>query len=249
MKSDPLKKRIRVSHFGNMNYLGNTMFSKSRPAPILLLLALVLSFSLPAFAQKIKIKKVKGNSALIESTLPLEEGKIYDLDSAPVAASVDYSNQGFKSRQNSFTLGLNFSSFNSSVIQKTIFSVQGRYGWNFSFLELGLVSQVSYLDQGAGGQTDFSGGGYFDYNLISNRDSRSFIYGPFTMLMLGSTQKNGGSASLVDLNAGGFFSFFSNQSTTALRIEGFADFQQVTAATQATNLSGFGGRALLLFYF
>ena len=24
MKSDPLKKRIRVSHFGNMNYLGNT---------------------------------------------------------------------------------------------------------------------------------------------------------------------------------------------------------------------------------
>ena len=26
MKSDPLKKRIRVSHFGNMNYLGNTLF-------------------------------------------------------------------------------------------------------------------------------------------------------------------------------------------------------------------------------
>ena len=28
MKSDPLKKRIRVSHFGNMNYLGNTMLPK-----------------------------------------------------------------------------------------------------------------------------------------------------------------------------------------------------------------------------
>ena len=29
MKSDPLKKRIRVSHFGNMNYLGNTLFLKN----------------------------------------------------------------------------------------------------------------------------------------------------------------------------------------------------------------------------
>ena len=225
------------------------MFIKLFSIPCVLLVAFVFCVSAPALAQKITIKRVKGNSALIESTIPLEEGKTYDLDSSPIAISVDYSAQGYKSRQNSFSLGLNLSSFNSSVVQKNALSIQGRYGWNFSFLELGLVSQVSYLDQGSGGQTDFLGGGYFDYNLISNRDSRKFIYGPFTMLMLGSSQKNGGSASLVDLDAGGFFSYFPNQSTTALRIEGFVDFQQVTAATQATNLTGFGARALLLLYF
>ncbi len=225
------------------------MLNKSPSSILLLQIAVVLCFSGTALAQKIKIKKVKGNSALIESTIPLEEGKTYDLDSTPMAVSVDYSAQGFKSRQNSFSLGMNFSSFNSSIVQRTNFSVQGRYGWNFSFLELGLAAQVSFLDQGGGGQTDFSGGGYFDYNLITNRDSRAFIYGLFTMLMLGSTQKNGGSASLVDLNAGAFFSYFPNHSTTALRLESFADFQQVTASTQATSLSGFGARALMILYF
>ncbi len=202
-----------------------------------------------ALAQKITVKKIKGLTALIETTTPLEEGQTYDLQVSSISTDVNYSAQGFKSRQHSLTFGINFSTFSAENLQNTVFNFQARYGWNFSVLEFGLLTQVSYLDEGAGAKTDFAAGGYFDYNLITNRDSRTFIYGPFGLISIGSTQKKGGSANLIDVNAGGFISFFPSNGSTAFRLEAFADQQQISSATASTNLLGFGGRGLIILYF
>ncbi|MFZ3231596.1 MAG: hypothetical protein WA160_15415 [Pseudobdellovibrio sp.] len=203
-----------------------------------------------AHAQKIKVKKVKGKTALIETSYPLEEGKTYDLQTDIVSSDVNYSHPGFKSRQNSFTVGATFGYLKGSSITSTAYSLQGRYGWNFSYIEFGVVGQLDYIDRGAGSATNLAGGGYFDYNLVTNRDSKNLIYGPFALMTIGSAQTlSGSSSSVVDLNGGGFLTLFLVQSTAALRAEGYFDYQQSSATTGQNNSMGFGGRGLLIVYF
>lgn len=210
----------------------------------------LILFSQLAYAQKIKVRKSKGNTALVETTTPLEEGQTYDLQSTSISADVNYLQTGFKSRKNSFTFGFNFSSLKGDTAQENSFSMQGRYGWNFSFLELGFVSEVGYSDLGAGATTNFSGGGYLDYNLLPNRDSRNFIYGPFALLAIGSRQfSSGGSAGLLTLNGGGFFSYFLNNTTLAARIEAYLEHRQINASVGQGSLSGIGSRALIIYYY
>ena len=203
-----------------------------------------------SFAQKIKVKKIKGNTALIEMSTPLEEGQSYDLQTTSLSMDVNYSNPSSNLRSHSLTLGLDFSSLKGETVQENSFSAQGRYGWNFSNLELCVVGGAGYLDTGAGAIIDFSSGGYLDYNLIPNQGVRSAIYGPFGLLTFGSKQFSaGGNANLLTLNGGGFFSYFIHETSTALRLEGFINLKQVNAAVGQSSLTGFGGRGLLVFYY
>lgn len=214
------------------------------------ILCLNLSVTNVAYAQKFKVKKVKGRAAVIESSVPLEEGKTYELQSDQISSDVNYSNIGFKSRQNSFTVGLNLGYVKGDTVQKTSYDLQGRYGWNFSYIEFGLVGRINFVDLGYGGTTDFAAGGYFDYNLITNRDSKNLIYGPFVLATIGTLQSTGGASSnITDLNAGGFLTWFLTESSVALRIEGYGDFQQVSSSVGQTTLTGGGGRGLLIVYF
>ncbi|MBC7465796.1 MAG: hypothetical protein H7256_07375 [Bdellovibrio sp.] len=203
-----------------------------------------------AQAQKFKVKKVKGRSALIETSVPLEEGKTYELQTEVISTDVNYSNTGFKSRQNSFTLGVDLSYLKGDTAQNTSYDVQARYGWNFSYIEFGVVGRLKSVDRGSGATTDFAAGGYFDYNLVTNRDSKNLIYGPFGLLTLGTLQSTGGaSANLIDLNAGGFVSLFFAQSSAALRFELYADVEQVSSSVGQNTLTGAGGRGLIIVYF
>lgn len=205
-----------------------------------------------AFAQKIKVKKTRGNSAVIESTVPLEEGQVYDLAIEAISQNIDYRGAGYRSRKNSLSLGGSVSILRGTDYQRNFYSFQGRYGWNFSNIEFGGVAGFSSDDLGAGATSEFTGGGYFDYNLVSNRDPRSMIYGIVGVLTFGSRQfpssSGGGSATTLQANAGGFFSWFMAPSS-AIRVEGFFDIQQISTTAKQTNVTGFGTRALMLFYF
>jgi hypothetical protein len=226
-----------------------TVISCSSLAVVVCFSAL-LAFPQFALAQKFKVKKVKGNSALIESAVPLEEGKTYELKNEEISSDVNYSDIGFKSRQNAFSLGFNTSYIKGDTQQLTSYNIQARYGWNFSHVEFGTVGQVSFIDHGAGGTTDFSAGGYFDYNLVTNRDSKSLIYGPFVLATIGSLQSTGGAnANIIDVNGGGFLSWFLTNSSAALRVEAFGDYQQVSSSAAQTSLTGFGMRGLISVYF
>ncbi len=205
-----------------------------------------------AFSQKIKVRKTKGLSAVIESSVPLEEGQVYELAVEPLSQNVDYKSSGFKSRQNSVSIGGNILSLKGDDYQRNYVNLQGRYGWNFSNVEFGAVVQVSSDDLGGGATTDLTGGGFFNYNLVANRDPKTLIYGLVGLITFGSkhfpASSGGGSATTMDLNAGGFLSWFLS-SSTALRLEGFFNYQQISTTVKQTNVTGFGSRALVVFYF
>ncbi len=206
-----------------------------------------------AFAQKIKVKKTRGNQSVIESSVPLEEGQVYDLAVEPLSQNVDYKATGLRSRQNSFSIGGSIYSLRGDEYQRNSIALQGRYGWNFSMLEFGVVTGFTSEDLGAGATSEFLAGGYFDYNLVPNRDTKNLVYGVVGVLTFGSRQfpatTGGGSATTLDLNAGGFISWFINSSAMALRAEVFFDYQQISTTTKQTNVTGFGSRALMVFYF
>jgi hypothetical protein len=228
--------------------------NNQRSIYIMFTLALIQLFSITTYAEKIKVKKVKGNQAIVESSTPLEEGQSYEINTDPISQDVDYKSSVPKSRANSFTLGMKFDFLKSSSLQSTNFSVQSRYGWNFSNLEFGILADASSADSGAGATTTLLGGGYFDYNLVINRDPKQIIYGPFILLALGTTtypsSGTGGSSNTMQTNLGGFLSYFIGAgSTAALRGELFGIYQQVNTSTSQNTVTGAGFRGLLVFYF
>lgn len=229
------------------------MQNKSLFLQILTILLIVFNYSSFAMAEKIKVKKVKGNTAIIETVVPLEEGQTYDLDSSPISGDVDYKVSALKTRQNSLSFGSSFEYVKSDLSQNSEFNLQLRYGWNFSNIEFGVSALAGMLDQGAGSTTTLLAGGYFDYNLVNNRDPNNFIYGGFVLLATGSTQypssQTGGSSSKTESNLGGFLTYFLSESNTAIRAEGFYNYQQINTTAQQNSVAGFGARALLVFYF
>lgn len=214
---------------------------------------IVIICSQQASAQKIKVKKAKGNSAIIESSVPLEEGQIYDLANVAVSQDVDYKSTGLRSRNNLIAVGGSLLSLKGDDYQRNFVSLQGRYGWNFTSLSLGFLGQFQSDDLGAGATNDFSAGGFFDYNIVPNRDQKNLVYGALALVAFGSRQfpaaSGGGSATTLELNLGAFLSWFMNNSTTALRVEAFFDTQQISTTIKQTNVIGFGSRGLLVFYF
>jgi hypothetical protein len=207
-----------------------------------------------AMAEKVTVKKVKGNQAIIETQTPLEEGQIYELQTDNlISQDVDYKSNVIKPRNNSLTLGAKLDFLKSDTTQSSTYSLQVRYGWNFGTLEVGALLEGSGTDLGAGATTTVSAGGYFDYNLVPNRDPKKIIYGPFALASFGSTSypssATGGSSTTLTTNIGAFLSYFIGDSTTALRGEVFGTYQQVnTSATQNSQMGG-GVRGLLVFYF
>ena len=226
-----------------------TIASLNRLVFIITLLGLVQT----AIAEKIKVKKVKGNQAVIETETPLEEGQTYDLADQPVSDNVDYKSNNIKVRKNSVSFGADFESVKSELSQSTVLNLNARYGWNFSSLEVGIVGKLVSTDVGGGATSSILGGGYFDYNLVANRDPKEMVYGPFILLATGSTQypsaSAGGSTTKLETNAGGFLTYFLGQSTTALRGELYYNYQQINTTSQQNSVGGLGARGLLVFYF
>lgn len=217
-------------------------------------LVIFFLLAIRANAEQIKVKKVKGNTAVVESTAPLEEGKTYDLAAEPVVGDVDYKSNTLKVRKNSFSFGTDFEYVKSDLSQNSELNLQFRYGWNFANLEVGVTGLFGTRDQGGGATSSALLGGYFDYNLIPNRDPRELIYGPFFLIAAGSTQypsssTAGGSTSKIESNAGGFVTYFLGQSNTAIRGELYYNYQQINTTAQQNSVAGAGFRGLLVFYF
>lgn len=214
------------------------------------LIILTASLQLNA-ATHIKVLKVKGNNAIIQSSEQLYPGDSFYLQEDPLSQKVTYNQSaGFKSRKNSLMLGGSYTYFKADTVQDTRASVQGRYGWNFVTIEPGLVIEASMVNSGPGPTTDLLAGGYFDYNLVPNRDPKSILYG-FFALGTGGVKlfSDGGSTNLLKLDLGFFSTLFFQDSSSAIRLEGFAGYQQIDAATSQTNLIGGGFRAFFVHYF
>lgn len=214
------------------------------------LLSALISTS--ASAASFTVKKTKGNSSVIESSTPLIPGETYIIQSSKqgqISEDVTYTRSN-RSRENSFSGGIDSSFFKSDQLQEHMIDLEGRYGWNFGDYELGPLMHIHLLDEGAGFNTDISLGGYFDYNLVSNVASEDFIYG-LTAQGYGGNREftNGASSQIFAFGGGGYLSWFLMRSTAALRIEGLVQQKKIATSVASSNVLGFTGRMLLSFYF
>jgi len=227
---------------------------KSHIIDLLLFLFATLVALFSAQAENFTVKKIKGKQALIETSASLEVGQTYELEREIISQGVDYKTSVSKSRKNSLTLGAELGFLRASTYQSNNYSVQVRYGWNFSNLEAGALFNLVSTDVGVGPTTTVLGGGYIDYNLIANHDPKKIIYGAFALVGIGSTSypstsTSGGSSNTLQTNIGGFISYFISNTSSALRGELYGIYQQVSTTTSQNTVTGLGARGLLVFYF
>ena len=228
----------------------HTETMKKQNVVLAFLLSALISTS--ASAASFTVKKTKGNSSVIESSTPLIPGETYIIQSSKqsqISEDVTYTRSN-RSRENSFSGGIDSSFFKSDQLQEHMIDLEGRYGWNFGEYELGPLMHIQLLDEGAGFNTDIYLGGYFDYNLVSNVASEDFIYG-LTAQGYGGNREftNGASSQIFAFGGGGYLSWFLIRSTTALRIEGLVQQKKIATSVASSNVLGFTGKMLLSFYF
>ena len=208
-----------------------------------------VTLPLSSQATTITIKKVKGNSAVIEMSSPLETGKTYSLEADALTLQTDYSSQ-FKSRANSISLGLDVSLVSGNKVVDNTAAFKMRYGWNHRSFEFGPIVNIEVYDKGFGTNTDYLVGGYYDYNYNDNKAPRDLVYGPTVQLLLGNRSfDTGGSAQITQAQLGGFLTWFINGSPVALRTEATYLYRRVNASSAETTLSGFTTQMYLMYYF
>lgn len=218
-----------------------------------LFLTILILTSLNAQAQTFTVKKTKGRQAVIESSIPLVEGDTYTIQinkqTGLISEDVTYPRSN-RSRENSFFAGINSSFFKADNLQEHEIDIEGRYGWNFADYEVGPLLHINLLDAGAGWNTDFSVGGYFDYNFVANTNRADLVYG-LTAQGYGGNREftNGSSSQIFAFGAGGFLTWYLMGSSTALRFEGILQSKKIATATASTNAIGFTGKMLFAFYY
>lgn len=214
---------------------------------LIILSAMVLSFSLPVAAQQIKVRKIKGNQAVVEiQNGNLRQGQTYNLTRDL------YTDGAFspESRLNVFGLSLTLASTKSDASNaNSSTSIQGklRYGWNKETIEYGLLGSVSYVNDSTTVQT-LKGGAFFDYNLLPNISGEIFIYGLSLQALMGQYETSGTSLSLIDFYGTGFIKWFPKGGTAGLRLDGGFVMQNASGTTSSTT-TGFLLEASLIGYF
>lgn len=216
---------------------------------IVCLFILIEFIPFKSFSSTFTVKKAKGNSAIIESSIPLEEGQTYTLESDQISEDPVYANKN-TSRKNSFTLGANFSMIKASELQENIITLEGRYGWNLAKYEFGPIVSLQMVDEGAGFNTLYAIGGYGDYNITPNRNNDTLIFGGTLQATAGNQSTTAGANSqIITIDGGAFLTWFLFKSSTALRTEALFETKKISTDRTNATANGFRGKLFLSFYF
>jgi hypothetical protein len=228
----------------------------------LIIIGVVLLAS-SAHAQTFRVKKVKGNRAVIElpKGVTLDEGSKYSIDASGVKEEMSL---GDGSGTCAHTLGLEFVFSSTSVETKTAiatsktntsdFNVLGMYGWNTGQMEYGPILGLDWDKTGSTSTRTFSLGGFFDYNLIPNKVGTDLVYGVGGVLSLefGSSDNSIGSSSSTngyEFRAGPFLKWFGLGSSTCVRGDAVLDYDHTKTSTRETTETGIKLLAGLQTYF
>ena len=217
-----------------------------------IVIALVLlTFSSSVFAQKIKVRRVKGNQAVVDfGGAPLQAGQVYEL-----MAQDDFGDASTGSHGRDHVLGLNFS-FSSSKSDAagsnniTDISLSTRFGWNLGTFELGPVFTYRSNDESSLTQTSLKAGMFGDFNIIPNIPGEIFLYGLGGYLVLGSRDNGAGTKSTItEIFAGPFVKWFFGGSAYAIRFDGGYQMQKLSQDSGDITISGLGMTAGIQAYF
>lgn len=218
----------------------------------LIILASVL-MSQTAFAQQIRVQKVKGNKAIVEFSGDLAPGRTYNLGGSS-SSSANTSGSG-----RSYVIGGSFSYFSgtdstsvssiSASNSTSSLNLTARFGWNFETYELGPL--FSYQSTSAGSQTTSatSFGGFADYNLSPNRSGETTIFAGTGELTYGNLSQSSTSGSLMGFFLGGSVKWFGLTNSTALRADLGYDYRKTTIGSANVTTSGVALRAGISTYF
>lgn len=198
-------------------------------------------------AATILVKKTKGNNAIIESSTPLVEGETYIIQTSKKLSDGDDSNS---QTANSFSIGMDSSFFKSDQLQEHQILIEGRYGWNLTDYEYGPLVKIHLLDEGAGFNSEYMLGGYFDYNLEPNNSRERYFYGLTAQAFAGNREfTSGSSAQIFGLGGGGFLSWYLPHSSVVLRTEGLVENKTIATASKSSNVLGFVAKILFAYYY
>ncbi|QDK38276.1 hypothetical protein [Bdellovibrio sp. NC01] len=214
----------------------------------------LLSFSQDAHAQKIKVRKVQGNKAIVEFTGNLNQGSTYDLISPDEFGGEEASNN------RKYVVGVNFAMTNTKAdaansVNITTFNLAARFGWNFGSFEIGpMVGYASTIADLT--STTYKLGAFADFNIIPNIPGEAFLYG------IGGTgsfgQHDPGSDTVVgdykydlfEAFVGPFVKWFPTGGPYGFRLDAGYIYQRQSTNTIGTiAVSGFAGNFGLFAYF
>lgn len=211
-------------------------------------ISITFCFALPASAQqKIKVKKIKGNQAIVEfpSSMPLQMGEVYEvtpLDDLGAAAQADS-----ESRNHLIDLSVNFSSYKSNAVgatQSSSFSASGRFGFNYGNFEWGPVAQVISTTSLSVTSSSYLGGLFADYNLIPNTAGEVFIYGLGAVANGGVATSSGTNTTSYAYYLGPFVKWFPFANSIGLRFD--ADYSGESKVATAGGTAAYTGFVFLV---
>lgn len=217
---------------------------------VTILLTVVSALPLQSQAQKIKVRRVKGNQAVVEfSGAPLQPGQAYEL------VQDEFSEGSSSASNRRYVVSLDFSltSLKSDAPgsdSDTDMSLSGRFGWNFGQFEIGPLA--SYASNSTGNVTInvLKAGGWGDFNLIPNIPGEVFVFGVGGYGAFGQSDGGGASLSLMEFGVGPFAKWFPLGSDFGFRIDaGYMYQRQSGGTTGEVTITGFASTVGLLVYF
>lgn len=213
---------------------------------LIMIVFALLGLALPTYAQKIKVRRVKGNQAIVE----IQSGHLRNGQTYEVGRDL-YTDGAFspESRLHVFGVAFALSSTKSSSQNENLTSMEGklRYGWNKGQMEYGVLGSFRYQSEANGTQT-FKGGGFFDFNLLPNIPGEIFIYGLGAQALFGQHEANNSSFNLFDIYGTGFIKWFPKGGTVGVRMDAGLVMQSVSGAG-SSNTTGLVLEASLIGYF
>lgn len=220
---------------------------KNNSRKLLLFTALLTTLSSTAWAQKIRVSKVKGNQAVVEfSGGRLEAGQAYEI------SSEEFTESSSSVRNHLVSVGvslLNTKSDAAGATTDTEFILAGKFGWNKGTLEFGPQASYSSVGNGNLTVTTLKVGIFGDYNMIPNTPGDTFIYGVGGTFDLGQLDTGvGAKTDLMGFFVGPFAKWFPTGSPVGFRVDGGYIYQKRSGTSDST-VTGISGNVGLIAYF
>lgn len=216
-----------------------------------LAITLALSaFAHTAFAQKIRVRKVKGNQAVVDfSGGSLQTGQVYELSSDEIRSGSSESN----ARTYGVAVSASISSTKSDASgaqSETDMSLAARFGWNHGTYEYGPLMSYSSNGNGSITTTMYKLGAFGDYNMIANVPGEIFLYGIGGLFDIGQLDSGSGvKRDLMDFFVGPFIKWFPTGSPVGFRFDGGYIYQKQSSSSTSTTISGLDVSAGITAYF
>ncbi|MCM2282812.1 MAG: hypothetical protein NDI61_13310, partial [Bdellovibrionaceae bacterium] len=217
-----------------------------------------LAGSTTAQAQTFKVLKMKGNKAVIQ--LPkgstLEKGESYSIGTSTDGESSSTS-AGGSSGPREQTLSMSSalftgsrSSSNGTSTSITAIDLTGRYGWNKGIMEYGPLAEFEYASASSVSTRTIEVGGFFDYNLVENKEGVDMVYGLGATASIGQSSTEGQpSTSIMNINGGGQLKWFPFGHATAIRLDAGLNYERQSVSGRTLTTTGLLIAAGLQTYF